>query len=86
MLKARLESGEFFIAEQVRVPSLYRGLYQRSDGHSTSDDHCWHAFVGMREHIRLPTDECVASSVREFAERFACVETWQEELSPHFSQ
>lgn len=85
-LKAALEGGEFFIAEQLKIPTLYEGLCRWSSGAPTRDDHCWHAFVRMREHANVPPEATISSSAHDFAERFARIDRWQEELSPHFSQ
>lgn len=80
LIRGRLSSGEFFIAEQVGVPPLYRELYKWSGG-PISDDHCWHEFVGFRA---LSEVESRTESVREFVARFAAVDDWNEGLSPHF--
>jgi hypothetical protein len=62
----------------VRVPPLYRELYKWSEA-PTPDDHCWHEFVGFRA---LAEAEAGAHeiSVREFVERFAAVDYWNEGL------
>lgn len=83
--EAGLESGEFFVAEQVGVPTLYAKLYQWSSGHATDDDHCWHAFVKLRDQATLPLGVIVLGRAGDFADRFARVEQWTEQLSPHFS-
>ena len=46
-LKACLESGEYFVAEQVGVPPVYKELWDLSGG-PTSDDHALHEFVAFR--------------------------------------
>ena len=82
-LQERLESGEFFIAEQVGVPAVYRDLWEFSGG-PTEDDHVWHEF---RE-IRAATPEEVGGkpwgTVAELVSRFKKVQVWSEELSPHW--
>jgi len=45
--RSYLDSGEFFVAEDVGVPSLQRELWTLSDG-PTEDDHGWHEFHGFR--------------------------------------
>lgn len=82
LIRGRLSGGEFFIAEQVGVPPLYRELYRWSGG-PTSDDHCWHELVGFRA---LPELEEGMQTVdaREFVSRFAAIEDWNEGLSRHF--
>jgi len=82
LIRCHLESGEFFIAEQVGVPPLYGELCKWSDG-PTSDDHCWHEFVGVRL-SNEPQDGTQSVSAREFVARFSAVEDWNECLSPQF--
>lgn len=83
LIRSRLSSGEFFIAEQVCVPPLYEELYRWSGG-ATETDHCWHEFVGFREIAEHP-EEYVTSTTGEFVRRFAAVKDWDETLSPHFA-
>ena len=78
----RLADAEFFIAEQVGVPPLYRELYDWSGG-PTSDDHCWHEFVGFRA-LTEREQGTPAVGAAQFVERFAAVEDWDPELSRHF--
>ena len=84
LIRSKLESGEFFIAEQVGVPPLYDQLYRWSDG-PTGTDHCWHEFAGFR--VAGPLEkriEC-AGRLTDFVARFASVDRWDEGLSPHFA-
>jgi hypothetical protein len=46
-LRDCLESGEFFVAEQVGIPPVYEELWKLSGG-PTEDDHALHEFVGVR--------------------------------------
>lgn len=46
-LRACLESGEYFVAEQVGIPPVYKELWDMSGG-PTSDDHALHEFVTLR--------------------------------------
>ena len=82
LVRSRLSSGEFFIAEQVGVPPLYAQLYRWSDG-PTDSDHTWHEFVGFR---RLSEPPCDTPSLRaaDFVAKFASAGDWDETLSPHF--
>jgi hypothetical protein len=82
LIREGLSSGEFFIAEQVGLPPLYRQLYQYSDG-PTKDDHCWHEFIEFRE-LPEPPNEPVAMTAAELVKRFAHVVDWNEGLSRHF--
>jgi hypothetical protein len=82
LIRAQLSSGEFFIAEQIGVPPLYRDLHRWSGG-PTSDDHCWHEFLGFRV-LSEREKGTEAIDAREFVARFAAVDDWHEGLSPHF--
>jgi hypothetical protein len=48
-----LESFEFFIADQVRVPELFFGL---PSWPLEQDDHCWHEFSRIECSTELPND------------------------------
>jgi hypothetical protein len=54
---SHFDSGEFFIAEQIGIPTLYEDLWQYSNG-PTSDDHSWHSFHA----IRPATSQDIASN------------------------
>ena len=55
-IKTYLDSGEFFVAEQVDVPTLYHQLWKYSDG-PTIADHAYHEFIELRS----ATDKEVAT-------------------------
>lgn len=78
-----LESGEFFIAEQVGVPPLQRQL-QTQFGGRNENDHCWHSIEGWEVVEQRPIDAVEQGDIASFANRFARVERWREELSPEF--
>lgn len=46
-IKRCMESGEFFVADEVGLPSLREELFEYSDG-PTSEDHSWHEFHDFR--------------------------------------
>jgi len=46
-IKSYLESGEYFVAEQVDIPTLYSQLWKYSNG-PTSADHAYHEFIELR--------------------------------------
>lgn len=50
-LTATLDSHEFFIADQVRVPELFF-----HDGLAGADDPCWHEFVAFETTTEEPSD------------------------------
>lgn len=78
-----LESGEFFIAEQVGAPPLQPLLQGQFEGRN-DDDHCWHSFEGWEVVEQCPIYLTPHASVEHFVSRFARTETWQESLSAEF--
>lgn len=83
MIRAKLDAGEYFIAEQVGVAPLYEELYQFSHG-ATASDHSWHEFVCLRECDALETGDAIGGTAKDFVRRFASVNEWDLSLSPHF--
>jgi hypothetical protein len=79
----RLEDGEFFVAEQLDIPPLYRALYQSSGG-PTLADHCWHEFVEVAVTDTVEPDTHVWGSATDFTARLSAVCEWEGALSPHF--
>ena len=82
-LMGHLHDGEFFIAEQLRIPSLYAELWALSGG-PTDADHVWHAFHALTpakaHEINLP----VFATVESLIASFQAVSVWHEHLSPHW--
>jgi hypothetical protein len=79
-----LDSGEFFVAEQLDVPPLYEILFAESGGR-TLDDHAWHTFGRFRDETSLPGDVGVwGQSVAFFAAVVAARGDWKPHLSPNF--
>ena len=64
-----LDSGEFFVAEQVGVPRLDRELWKLSGG-PTEDDHGFHEFHGFRSATGEDLKEPVWGSVEGFFAAF----------------
>ncbi len=78
-LRKQFDSGEFFIAEQLGIPSLYAELWELSGG-PTADDHVWHTFYALRE-----TDAIVFGTVENLISKIKGIENWNETLSPHWN-
>ncbi|NOR43554.1 MAG: hypothetical protein GQ572_09475 [Gammaproteobacteria bacterium] len=55
-IKSSLDSSEFFVAEQVNIPTLYSQLWKYSNG-PTIADHAFHEFSSLR----LATDNEIVS-------------------------
>jgi hypothetical protein len=83
-LRASLESGEYFVAEQVGIPVLYKELWDLSGG-PTIDDHALHEFVALRV-----AREDERKSLKLFGDlpslfkTFQAVTKWDYSLSPNF--
>lgn len=80
---AKLEAGEFFVAEQLGVPPLYRALYKWSAG-PTPADHCWHAYDGVKVADNAAPGAYCWGDTETFVARLLAVDEWRGELSPHF--
>ena len=83
-LRACLESGEYFVAEQVGVPAVYKELWDLSGG-PTSDDHALHEFVALREATEderksLPLFEELSCLLKTFQ----AITKWDYSRSPNF--
>jgi len=81
---SRLEGQEFFIAEQVGIPTLYNVLYAINGGRN-EDDHCWHEFVGFSDIDNGTNAAAVWGDAKDFSIAFRGVKEWAEDFSPHFS-
>lgn len=84
-VRCRLSGDGFFIAEQLGLPPLYEQLYRWSGGR-TSNDHCWHEFVGISTVAdeEKPAQALAWGDAKDFVARLLSTETWDESLSRHF--
>ena len=84
-LRDRLESGEYFVAEQVDIPPLYEDLWELSGG-PTEDDHALHELVVVRE---ASDDETKSMELfgawASILKQFQGVTAWDYTLSPNCS-
>ncbi|MFH0934904.1 MAG: hypothetical protein V1879_06830 [Pseudomonadota bacterium] len=83
-LKECLESGEYFVAEQVGIPPVCKELWDLSGG-STDDDHALHEFVALR----AATDEerksmLLYGGLSHLLKAFQAVTKWDYSLSSNF--
>lgn len=75
---------DYFIAEQIGVPTFYHELEQWSDG-PAKDDHCWHEFSDFVEHSQLdPTGKNLWGTSLQLVERFRSIKEWNEISSSNF--
>jgi hypothetical protein len=82
-LRASMESGEYFVAEQVGIPPLYDELWALSDG-PTEDDHALHEFVELRSAKQEDTETLlVFGELTELLQKFQAVSRWDYSLSPN---
>lgn len=82
-LRACMESGEYFVAEQVGIPPLYEEL--QLSGGPTEDDHALHEFVELRiadenESRTLP----LFGELTNLLKVFQSVARWDYSLSPNY--
>ena len=83
-LRTCLESSEYFVAEQVGIPAVYKELWDLSGG-PTSDDHALHEFVALRaasedERNSLP----LFGELSSLLKTFQAVTKWDYSRSPNF--
>lgn len=79
-----LDSGSFFVAEQIDVPPLYSDLFEGCGG-PNEDDHSWHTFEGFREEAELGEKaEIKCESSKMLAAFRAAKLKWRPELSPNY--
>lgn len=83
-IKSLLDSGEFFVAEQLRVPVLYSQLWKYSNG-PTVADHASHEFFGFRPAtVKEISTMKLWGNVSTLIERFRCIDThWDCTQSVH---
>ena len=82
-LQRHFYAGEFFIAEQLNIPSLYAELWFYSGG-PTIDDHVWHTFHSLRSATAQEMDAPVFDNLEKFLQREKAIQSWDETLSPHW--
>jgi len=83
-LRACLESGEYFVAEQVGIPAVYKELWDLSGG-PNSDDHALHEFVDLRQATPEEMKKLqLFGSLSELLSAFQAVNRWDYSLSPNF--
>ena len=79
----RFDGGEYFIAEQIGIPTLYQALWDECGCEPSDDmDHVWHEFHA----IRLANPDDLSSlqrwgRVADFKDRIARIRRWDEALS-----
>ena len=84
LIEAKMESGEFFIAEQVDIPALYEKLFAFSEG-PNADDHVWHEFLGFTCLEEPHSGEYITTAnARKLYSAFCAVDHWKPDLSPNF--
>jgi hypothetical protein len=82
-LKSCFDSEEFFIAEQLGLPTLYAELWKFSGGPSDTD-HVWHTFNALRLARTDEINDEIFATVKEFVALVKAVNQWNGRLSPHW--
>lgn len=86
-LRSRFESGEYFIAEQLGMPTLYEQLWTECESGPSADmDHVYHEFV----RVRSATEEDLATlkpwgPAATLIATVEKVEVWNHQLSRNWS-
>jgi hypothetical protein len=84
-LVSYLESGEFFVAEQIGIPAL-RNFLLGFDRTPSEDDHVWHAFEGFRDNAPLPAGSEIWGESSALIAAFQAVNhNWQPMTSTGFA-
>jgi hypothetical protein len=85
-IRAHLQDEEFFIAEQIGLPTLYEQLEEYSDG-PTGDDHVWHSFECLRPATRRDIElNSVWGEAEVLRDRILAVGYWRESFSKNWGQ
>lgn len=83
-LRICLESAEYFVAEQVGIPAVYKELWELSGGR-TDDDHALHEFVGLRSATEAELGTLpLFGSLSSMLKTFHAVSKWDYSLSPNY--
>lgn len=72
-VKAALDEGEYFIAEQTGV--LESAAFYAEGGKVTTDDHCWHEFTGVFTTAEQPSGSLTVDQLLEALEK-ASIAGW----------
>jgi len=85
-LKSLLDSGEYFVAEQVGIPTLYSQLWKYSNG-PTVADHAYHEFSELRPATSGEVESMdLWGDVESLLSKFRCAGThWDCMQSVHCS-
>lgn len=87
LIQSKMASEQFFVAEQVNLPSLYRKLHAY-DVDPSASDHSWHEFDSFQELTEaseiLEGDYEVRAET--FLDAFKSVEFWEPALSVNFNR
>ncbi|WP_373486892.1 hypothetical protein [Blastomonas sp.] len=84
-IQTKMESEEFFVAEQVGIPPLAEKLFEFGGG-PTSEDHAWHEFDGFRTMSSdfQATERDIIMNAEKLFDAFNAVDSWKPEISPNF--
>jgi hypothetical protein len=84
VIRSACESGLFFIAEQIRIPSLCHLLYEHGGG-PTEDDHVFHEVIQFRDALPNETASMPWGTVATMVDEFSRARgNWNYSLSPNW--
>lgn len=82
-IRSACYSLEYFVAEQIGVPTLYAELYALSNG-PTIDDIAFHEFLSLRPATWEEVESLALwADLDHFMSQFRAVRYWDCTLSPH---
>lgn len=86
LLQNKFDSGEYFIAEQIGVPTLYQTLWRECECEPSDElDHVWHEFMA----VRLATKEDLLTlepwgTAKDFVTNVTKINSWKPALSKNW--
>lgn len=85
-MTARFDSGEFFIAEQIGIPTLYELFWQQCQGSPSAEyDHVWHQFSDIRPATDADIERLnLFGNVNVLLDAVEKVDSWNLEFSQNF--
>lgn len=87
LLQNKFDCGEYFIAEQIGVPTLYETLWKECECEPSEEhDHAWHEF----KVVRLATKEDLLTlkpwgTAKDFLGNIAKINSWKPSLSRNWN-
>ena len=83
LIRSACDSWDHFVAEQIKIPTLYAELYLFSGGPNI-DDIAFHEFHSLRPAtVEQAESLSLWGSLEDLVSRFQSIKLWDCRLSPH---